>query len=38
MAQQIAANIVSLGFDLSEVKYLINSHAHFDHSGGLKRT
>jgi metallo-beta-lactamase class B len=34
-AQQVSANIVSLGFDLSAVKYPINSHAHFDHSGGL---
>jgi metallo-beta-lactamase class B len=34
-ARQIADNIVSLGFELSDVKYLINSHAHFDHSGGL---
>ena len=34
-AKQIADNITSLGFDLADVKYLINSHAHFDHSGGL---
>ena len=34
-AKQIAANIDLLGFDLADVKYLINSHAHFDHSGGL---
>ena len=34
-AKQIIANIVSLGFELAQVKYLINSHAHFDHSGGL---
>ena len=34
-AKLIAANIVSLGFELAQVKYLINSHAHFDHFGGL---
>lgn len=31
----IKANIVKLGFKLSDVKILLNSHAHFDHSGGL---
>lgn len=31
----IAANIAALGFDIRDVKYLLNSHAHFDHSGGL---
>jgi metallo-beta-lactamase class B len=34
-AETIAANIRSLGFDLRDVKILLNSHAHFDHSGGL---
>lgn len=34
-APQIAASIESLGFDLAEVKILLNTHAHFDHSGGL---
>ncbi len=32
---QIIANIQSLGFDIRDVKYLLNSHAHFDHAGGL---
>jgi metallo-beta-lactamase class B len=32
---QIEANIAALGFKLRDVKYLLNSHAHFDHSGGL---
>lgn len=32
---QIKANIEALGFDLADVKYLLNSHAHFDHSAGL---
>lgn len=31
----IKANIEKLGFKLSDVKILLNSHAHFDHSGGL---
>ena len=31
----IEANIKALGFRLSDVKILLNSHAHFDHSGGL---
>ena len=34
-APQIARNIAELGFRLSDVKYLLNSHAHFDHAGGL---
>lgn len=33
----IAHNIQKLGFALEDVKHLINSHAHFDHSGGLKQ-
>lgn len=34
-AAVISANIAKLGFKLSDVKILLNSHAHFDHSGGL---
>jgi metallo-beta-lactamase class B len=34
-APQIARNIEALGFRLADVKYLLNSHAHFDHAGGL---
>ena len=34
-APQIEKNIQTLGFKLRDVKYLLNSHAHFDHSGGL---
>ena len=34
-ASQIAANVAKLGFDMKSVKYLVNSHAHFDHAGGL---
>lgn len=34
-AQQIEANIEKLGFKLSDVKILLNSHAHYDHAGGI---
>jgi len=34
-APQIEANIRALGFKLSDVKILLNSHAHFDHAAGL---
>ena len=34
-APQIEAHITALGFKLKDVKILLNSHAHFDHSGGL---
>lgn len=34
-APTIEKNIEALGFKLSDVKILINSHAHFDHAGGL---
>ncbi|MGH7470052.1 MAG: subclass B3 metallo-beta-lactamase [Longimicrobiales bacterium] len=32
---QITVNIATLGFRIRDVRYLLNSHAHFDHSGGL---
>ena len=32
---QVEANIKTLGFKLSDVKILLNSHAHIDHAGGL---
>ena len=34
-APQVEANIRTLGFQVSDVKILLNSHAHFDHAGGL---
>ncbi|HXO94523.1 MAG TPA: subclass B3 metallo-beta-lactamase [Candidatus Acidoferrum sp.] len=34
-APQIERNITKLGFQLTDVKFLLNSHAHFDHAGGL---
>lgn len=33
--QTIIDNIAALGFDIEDVKYLFNTHAHFDHAGGL---
>ncbi|MBT8473485.1 MAG: subclass B3 metallo-beta-lactamase [Marinicaulis sp.] len=35
--QIIIDNIAKLGFDIKDVKYLLNTHAHFDHSGGLAK-
>jgi metallo-beta-lactamase class B len=34
-APQIEENIARLGFRLADVKILLNSHAHYDHAGGL---
>lgn len=34
-AKDIEASITKLGFAPSEVKVLLNTHAHFDHAGGL---
>jgi len=34
-APQILANIERLGFDPADVELLLNSHAHYDHAGGL---
>ncbi len=36
-APLIKANIESLGFKLSDVRYLLNSHARLDQAGGLAR-
>jgi metallo-beta-lactamase class B len=33
----IEANIRALGFELADVKIIINSHAHFDHAAGIAR-
>jgi metallo-beta-lactamase class B len=34
-APRIAASIRSLGFRLEDIKLIVNSHAHFDHAGGI---
>jgi metallo-beta-lactamase class B len=34
-AQQIAASVVALGFKVTDIKAILNSHAHFDHAGGI---
>src|ERR1700744_1380113 len=31
----IKDNIAKLGFKLGDIKYILNTHAHFDHTGGL---
>jgi len=31
----IADNIRTLGFKLEDIKYILNSHAHIDHAGGI---
>ena len=36
-ADLIAANIRALGFRLGDVKYLLHSHEHIDHVGGIAR-
>ncbi len=35
-APAIAGNIEALGFRTAEVKYILTSHAHFDHLGGVR--
>jgi metallo-beta-lactamase class B len=32
---QIKASIEKLGFKVTDIKYLLNTHAHIDHTGGL---
>jgi metallo-beta-lactamase class B len=32
---QIVAHIKALGFDPANIKLILNSHAHFDHAGGI---
>ncbi len=34
-APSIMANIRALGFEVSEIALILNSHAHFDHAGGI---
>lgn|SRR5574341_646425 len=35
-APLIMASIARLGFDITDVRVLLNSHAHSDHAGGLR--
>jgi metallo-beta-lactamase class B len=35
MLPQVTANIEKLGFKMQDVKFVLNSHAHFDHCGGF---
>jgi metallo-beta-lactamase class B len=34
-APQIEKNIAALGFNIKDVKLIVNSHAHWDHAGGI---
>ena len=34
-APLIVRNTAALGFSTGDIRYLLNSHAHYDHSGGL---
>jgi metallo-beta-lactamase class B len=36
-AEGIAANIRALGFEPKDVRYLLNTHEHLDHAGGLAK-
>ncbi len=35
MARQVEANIAEMGFRVTDIRILLNTHAHFDHAGGL---
>jgi metallo-beta-lactamase class B len=37
MLPQVEADIEKLGFKVKDIKFLLNSHAHFDHCGGFAR-
>jgi metallo-beta-lactamase class B len=34
-APLVAANVAALGFRIEDVRLILNSHAHFDHAGGI---
>lgn len=34
-APKILANIAALGFDIADIELILNSHAHYDHAGGI---
>jgi metallo-beta-lactamase class B len=31
----VASNLQTLGYKVQEIRYILNSHAHFDHAGGI---
>jgi metallo-beta-lactamase class B len=33
--RQIAAHVRQLGFKVEDIKYILNSHVHYDHAGGI---
>ena len=35
MVPQVKANLAKLGVKLEDIKIILNSHAHFDHAGGI---
>jgi metallo-beta-lactamase class B len=35
-AKFIAANVERLGYRLTDVRFILNSHEHYDHTGGIK--
>lgn len=34
-AQRIADNVRALGFRVEDIRWIVNSHAHYDHAGGI---
>ena len=36
-AELIEANVRALGFRVEDIRVILNSHAHFDHAGGIAR-
>ena len=34
-APLIARNVRQLGFEMSDIKFILNTHAHYDHAGGI---
>lgn len=36
-AERVEANIRKLGFRVEDIKIILNSHAHFDHAGGMAK-
>lgn len=35
MVPQVKSSVEKLGFKLSDIKFILNSHAHYDHAGGI---